>query len=158
MKKLFIIFLFVSKGFCGITLINDTPFTLVAVVQGGSGILLNQVNIQPGEQTLWVEDYRTTNLDIPGAPNVSMTPYRVLWKCSNGGFYSTCYTVGPGSLVKASLCSGAHYCKPKDPEPEKQECPACICPPYPIEQIQKEREGLSPSSGEQPGQSNSTQP
>lgn len=134
MKKLFIILCFVVKGFCGITLVNDSPFTLVAEVQGASGILLNQLSIQPGEQIYWVQDFRPSNLDIPGAPDVSITPYRVLWKCANGGFYSTCYVVGPGSMVKASLCSGAHFCKPKEEEKEEPQCPDCICPPCYSEQ------------------------
>lgn len=133
MKILFIVLCFFSVCNGTVLLVNDSPFTLVAQVQGASGILLNQVSIQPGEQTNWVQDLAPINLDTPGVSEVSLTPYIVLWKCMNGGFYSTCTNVSPGSLVKASLCSGAQYCKPKDPETQPNiDCPPCpICPIIP---------------------------
>jgi len=137
MKRLILLLILFKSGFCGVLLVNDSPFMLIAEVQGANGIMLNQVTIAPGEQTNWTQDLYTTNLSVPADSNVSLTPYRVLWKCAYGGFYSTCTNVSPGSLVRASACSGAHYCKPKDDDQQQEQdqqpqqqlqCPPCDTP------------------------------
>jgi len=124
MKGLLILCCFFSSTFGGILLINDSPFMLVAEIQGASGIMLNQVSIAPGEQSRWVQELDRTNLSLPGQPAVSLTPYRVMWKCSHGGYYTTCVNVSPGSLIKASQCEGSHYCKPKEEEEEEPSIPS----------------------------------
>lgn len=148
MKKLLIVLCFFTSCHSTLLLVNDSPFTLVAQVQGASGILLNQISIQPGEQSNWTQDLIPTNLDTPGVSNVSLTPYIVLWKCANGGFYSTCTNVSPGSLVKASLCSGAHYCKPRDDDQNQDQqgqCPPCpICPTLPENQEESNTQDITP--------------
>ena len=130
MKKLFVFLCLLNSGFCGVLLINDSPFMLVAEIQGANGIMLNQVTVAPGEQTNWTQDFSSTPLSVPANASVSMTPYRVLWKCAYGGYYATCVGVSPGSLVRASMCQGVHFCNPKEDEEDedKQQCPPCVCP------------------------------
>jgi hypothetical protein len=127
MKYILVLLVFFQIGYCGVLLVNDSPFLLVAEVQGANGIMLNQVNIAPGQQTNWTQDLTATPLNVPADASVSLTPYIVLWKCANGGFFSSCSNVSPGSLVKASLCEGAHYCKPKEDQ-QQDSCPPCVCP------------------------------
>lgn len=128
MKWIILLILQFIPLYSGLFLLNDTPFILTAIIESASGELLNQVNISPGEHNNWTRDTAPTGLDVPETPASSITPYTVIWRCPNGGNFSLCYNVSPGALVRASECSGAHFCKPKEKE---QECPSCICPPCP---------------------------
>ena len=107
----------------GITLVNDSPFILTATVYTSSGDYLGQVILQPGEQKNYTTNLSSTNLSRPGFPNVSITPYRIVWTCAGGGFYSMCTDGAVGSVIQASLCPGQHYCTPKE---EQQKPPAAV--------------------------------
>lgn len=101
-----------------LNLLNDSPFTLTAVVQAADGTFLGQTEYTPGQQSTFVTTLKPTNLNAPGYYDIALTPYIVVWKCPNGGFYSVCTQVAAGSLVTANSCpSGPYYCQPK---PEKQ--------------------------------------
>ena len=100
-----------------VLLLNDSPYELTAVVQSADGKVLGQQTIQPGEQAEWTTDLNPTYLDVPATPNVSLTPFTVLWKCPYQGYYSVCSNVSAGALARANGCLGMRYCVPK---PEKK--------------------------------------
>ncbi len=101
-------------------LYNDSPFILTAIVQAADGTYLGQFNVQPGQQKNVTQNLFTTQIKRPGAPEVSLTPYTIIWQCASEGFYGACSYASPGSLVKASDCPGPHYCKPKEKSDKQQ--------------------------------------
>lgn len=101
---------------------NDTTFILTAVIQASDGSYLGEVSLQPGQQRNFTTNMTNSQFSRPGTPNISLTPYTVIWQCPTEGIYSTCTNVSPGSYVKASLCEGNHFCSPK--QKEKTEQPA----------------------------------
>ena len=103
-----------------ITLINDSPFILTAVVYTHSGDYLGEVTLQPGEQKNFTTNLSSTNLNRPGSPDVSITPYRIVWQCAGGGFYSMCRDGAVGSTIRASDCPGQQFCSPKEVPKKKQ--------------------------------------
>lgn len=105
-----------------IMLVNDSPFILTAIIQGSEGTFLGQVSIQPGQQTNFTTSLSSTGYKKPGNPNVSLTPYTVIWQCASEGYYSMCTQVSPGALCKANECPGPHFCRPKPQS--SQEAPA----------------------------------
>lgn len=105
-----------------ILLYNDSTFILTAIVQAADGTYLGQYTIQPGQQKNVTQNLFPTPILRPGTPQVSLTPYTVIWQCASGGHYCSCIGVSPGSLVRASDCPGAHFCKPK--KKESQETPS----------------------------------
>ena len=113
---------FGATSFSGeITVVNDTSYILTAAVYSASGDFLGQITLQPGEQNNFSTALRTTNLNRPGYPNLSTTPYRVVWQCAGGDVYSVCGMVSVGAYVSASQGDGAHICTPKK---EQQKTPA----------------------------------
>ncbi|HLB53426.1 MAG TPA: hypothetical protein VJK48_06950 [Chlamydiales bacterium] len=100
-------------------LINDSPFILSATIQASDGTYLGQFTIQPGQQQTFTTNLWNTDYRHPGTPNVSLTPYTVVWQCPSQGFYSMCSQVSPGSLCTANQCPGPHFCSPKSEYKEK---------------------------------------
>jgi hypothetical protein len=100
-------------------LINDSPYVLIVQVKSADGNILGHATIQPGEQKNSVTDLNSTGLNLPNDPSGSATPYSVVWKCPNGGFYSVCTGQSPGSLVRATTCPGSYYCRPKEKKEDK---------------------------------------
>lgn len=120
MKKAFFLFfslmnfLYASSSNSGsVLLMNDSPFILTATILAADGSYLGEVTIQPGQQTNFTQSLNSTYYKHPGFPNVSYTPFTVIWQCSSEGYYSVCTQVSPGSFVKAGDCPGNHFCKPK---------------------------------------------
>ena len=105
-----------------ITLMNDSPFILTASVYTHSGDYLGQITLQPGEQKNFTTNLSSTNLNRPGHPDVSITPYRIVWQCAGGGFYSMCRDGAVGSMVRANECPGQLFCSPKE-EQKQQAAP-----------------------------------
>jgi len=104
----------------GIMLLNDSPFILTATIQASDGTFLGQFSIQPKQQTNFTTNLTYTEYQHPGTPEVSLTPYTVIWQCPSEGFYSMCTSVSPGSLCSANQCPGPHFCSPK---PKNKEDP-----------------------------------
>jgi hypothetical protein len=102
-----------------ILLFNDSPFILTAVVQASDGTYLGEFSIQPGQQKNFTQNLSSTIIRQPGVPEVSLTPFIVIWQCPSEGFYSMSNQVSPGSLVRANDCPGNHFCSPK-PNSEKE--------------------------------------
>ncbi len=100
---------------------NDTTIILTAVIQASDGTYLGQFTVQPAQQRNFTTNMSTTGYVHPGTPDISLTPYTVVWQCPSQGIYSICTGVSPGAYVKASLCDGAHFCAPKK---EQKEPPA----------------------------------
>ena len=143
MKKVgfffFALLFFVSYGYSSeITLVNDSPFTLSVIIQSAGGKVLGELVLKPSEQTKWTLG-KSTQKNLKYNSNVSLTPYTVIWKCENKGYYSMCADVSPGSMVTANSCPGVKFCQPKEKEKEQQsnsrevkKCPPCpVCPKCP---------------------------
>jgi len=105
-----------------ILLHNDTTVILTAIVQAADGSYLGQFSVQPGQQRNWTSNLYPSPYVRPGRPDISLTPYTVIWQCPSEGIYSICTGVSPGAYINASACSGAHYCAPKKGQ-EKTETP-----------------------------------
>lgn len=102
-----------------ITLMNDSPYILTASVYASSGEFLGQTTLQAGEQKNFTSNLTSTGLSRPGHPEVSITPYRIIWTCSGGGVYSMSTEGSVGSYVRASACPGQHICSSPKEEKEK---------------------------------------
>ena len=97
-----------------ILLHNDTTMILTAVIQASDGSYLGQISIQPGQQKNFTDNMFPTSYRKPGTPNISLTPYTVIWQCPSEGIFSMCTYVSPGAYVKATICDkGTHFCAPK---------------------------------------------
>lgn len=101
-----------------ITLHNDSPHILTASVFAASGDFLGQITLQPGQQKNFTTNLYSTNLNRPGRPDVSITPYRVIWQCSEGGVYSMCTDGSAGAYIRANACPGQLVCTPKKDQKE----------------------------------------
>jgi hypothetical protein len=113
-----------------ISLLNDSPYFLRVTVQSAGGTYLGGEALQAGEFKQWTTKFKPDQLKVPGTPNSSLTPFTVIWRCEHGGFYSVCNQASPGSLIRANICPGAHYCAPKEKESPPPEC-ECIMPECP---------------------------
>lgn len=125
MKKTFLLFLSLFCINCfsySIVLINDSPFELIAIIQGANGEFLGQELLEIGDQKQWTTDIKRTDLKDIYNNKTSLTPFTVIWKCTYKGYYSICTEVSPGSTVSANDCPGSKICE-KKPKEEK------ICPP-----------------------------
>jgi hypothetical protein len=105
-----------------IMLMNDTPFILTATVLASDGTFLGQFSIQPGQQKNFTQNLTNTQISNPGTPEVSLTPFTVIWQCPSETYYSMSNQVSPGALIRANDCPGNHFCAPK-PE-DKNTAPA----------------------------------
>ncbi len=96
-----------------ITLVNDSPYILTASVFTNSGAYLGQVTLLPSQQKNFVTNLGSSNLNRPGFPEVSITPYRIIFQCAGGEVYSMCQDGAVGAYVRASSCQGQLQCSPK---------------------------------------------
>lgn len=92
---------------------NDTTMILTAVIQASDGAFLGQFSVQPGQQKNFTTNMSPTNYQRPGTPDISITPYTVIWQCPSEGIFSMCTNVSPGAYVKATICDGSRFCAPK---------------------------------------------
>lgn len=107
-----------------ILLHNDTTIILTAIIQASDGSYLGQFSVQPGQQRNFTTNMSPTGYIRPGTPDISLTPYTVIWQCPSESVYSMCTGVQPGSYVRASWCDGVHYCSPKKGQKEETPPPA----------------------------------
>jgi len=105
-----------------IMLMNDSPFILTATIQASDQTYLGQFTIQPGQQRNFTQNLSNTQYTHPGTPDISMSPYIVIWQCASDDIYSMCTAVSPGALVRANECFGYRICRPKqEPKPQAPE-------------------------------------
>ncbi len=112
--------LFAGPDSGGILLYNDSPFILTATIQASDGTYLGQISVQPSEQKNFTTHLSPAKYKHPGTPDVSLTPYIVIWQCPSRGFYSMCHRVSPGSMVRANDCPGLQFCNPKEESDQNQ--------------------------------------
>jgi len=105
-----------------ILLHNDTTMILTAIIQASDGSYLGQFSVQPGQQRNFTTNMAPTQYSHAGAPDVSLTPYTVIWQCPSEGIFSMCTGVSPGAYVKATVCDGTRFCAPK--KEQKKEAPS----------------------------------
>lgn len=118
MKKLFLGFLLLKVQamlWAGdLWVINDSPFQLIAQVYGSTGIF-DQKQLVASEQWHWSDNKAVSGTSTD--PDLSVTPYTVIWYCSKGGnAYGTNTNVAVGSWVRAQTADGAKIC----PLPKKK--------------------------------------
>ncbi|MFA6119613.1 MAG: hypothetical protein WCT85_02600 [Parachlamydiales bacterium] len=131
MKIFFLPLLFLSYSIFAdsITLYNDSPFQLTAVVQSADGNVLAENVMAPNQQSVWDTNQISTQLKINYKSSTSYTPFTVIWRCDYQGYYSVCTNIAAGSMVTADSCPGPHYCQPKPKKEEgmenKTSCRSC---------------------------------
>lgn len=96
-----------------VLLMNDTQYILTATVIAADGTYLGQQTVQAGQQIRFNAGLAVTHFTPPGRPDVSLSPYTVVWQCPSEGFYSACPGVQISSMVRANNCDGSHVCQPK---------------------------------------------
>jgi len=88
-----------------LTLVNDSPSTLKAVIRAATGEELGAVVLMPQATNSWSNwENQEEN------PTLSQTPYTVSWQCLDGVEFSFCSIVGEGATVTALGCDGDHVC------------------------------------------------
>ena len=102
-----------------VRLINDSPFSLSALILAATGEVMGRSSLEPLAQFSW------ENSQVDTSKN-SLSPFTVVFHCAtDGGLYGTVNNVTTGSMVQASSASGARYCAPKKPEKgQKEEKPS----------------------------------
>lgn len=105
-----------------ILLYNDSIYILTATILASDGSYLGQYTIQPGQQSHPTQSLNPTGYKRPGAPDISLTPYTVVWQCPSDEIYSQNNVVGPGSMAQATLGNGPRMCKAK--QKQEKETPA----------------------------------
>ena len=103
-----------------LTLMNDSPYILTAIVYTHNGRYLGQLTLQPGQQKNFTTNLNYTNIDRPGNSDLSITPYRIVWQCPGGSVYSMARDGATGSFIRASECPGILFCTPKEEKKEQQ--------------------------------------
>lgn len=109
MHRFFFLFLlFVSPLFGGsLTLINDSPFTLNALIISADGTSLFSTEVPPRKTKKW-----NSSEDTFAPSTHSQTPYTVIWKCKSGKEYGIWVNVAQGSTVTAQGSTGDKICRP----------------------------------------------
>jgi hypothetical protein len=96
-----------------ILLHNDSTIILTAVIQASDGSYLGQFSVQPGQQRRFTTNLYPTGYVRPGTPDISLTPYIVIWQGPSDDQFSMETGVQPGSYIRATWCPGKHFCAPK---------------------------------------------
>ena len=99
---------------------NDSPYILTASVYTQYGQFLGQSTVQSGQQSLVTFNLYSTQIQRPGTPPLSITPYRIVWQCAGGTVYSMCNDGAVGSLIRANWCPGQMICSSKKPDKEQK--------------------------------------
>jgi hypothetical protein len=113
-------FLFAGPNQGSLMLMNDSTYILTAIITASDGSPLGQISLQPGQQRNFTTNLSPSSFQTPGRPDISLTPYTVIWQCPSEGIYSRCSYVQPGSYVRASACEGNFFCSPKESQTKAQ--------------------------------------
>ena len=113
MKRLIVLLaLSLSAWAASITIVNDSPYTLTAVITAANGDAVGKVTISSQHQVQW----QTYNLK---GSRFSETPYTVVFSCENGDQFGVVSYVQPGAYVSARSAVGNQTCRP--PKKEKEQ-------------------------------------
>lgn len=94
---------------------NDSTFPLKARIQNATGEVLLEQLLAPSEQK------RVSFPMTKGKAKGSLTPISVLWFCPKKGFFARCGQVSLGASIRATGCSGSHFCEPEMKEDQKSQ-------------------------------------
>ena len=123
MKKisLLLIFLFFAQLYGTLTIYNDSPYPLSAIIMSADGKMVQTLQISPQHQATWEE---------PSGSNYtfSQTPYTVTFKCKSGKLFGVYSYANQGAYVTAMQSVGNRYC---EPEKNKNESPQGTRPSTP---------------------------
>jgi hypothetical protein len=116
MIKKFLFFLIPAFPiFSGLSVYNDSSFTLRVRVITANGIQFGERQVPPHIQ-MYIEDEMGTSDPVGEGPSTfrnydsSVTPYQVYWYCLDGTLYSSCMDAASGATVTANTCQGPNYC------------------------------------------------
>ena len=98
-----------------ITLMNNSTYTLKAVVFAADGTNVGEFTLLPQEATEWSNEYENFGLE---ESNAQQEPYSVNWYCQSGSPYGTCSVVSAGAFVTAQSCEGVQECQKNPPQPQ----------------------------------------
>lgn len=114
MKYIFRLCMFLSvlvlQGTCfanSVSLLNNTNFTLRAVIFSADGTQVGEFVLNPRDAADWSDDYLEYGAEVSDA---SQVPFTVNWYCMGGSSFGVCTDVGPGTLVAAQSCGGVQEC------------------------------------------------
>ncbi len=114
MRQIFRLCLLVTalwmQGMCyanSLALVNDSNFTLRAVILGADGTQLGEFVLNPRDATDWSDDYLEFGAE---STDSSQLPFTVNWYCMAGAPFGVCNQVGTGSVVTALSCGGVQEC------------------------------------------------
>ncbi|MBI3236298.1 MAG: hypothetical protein HYZ48_01105 [Chlamydiales bacterium] len=87
---------------------NDSPFPLRAQIFGAD-VMYDEQTVAPGAQWHWSND---NVMQGPSSnPNMSTTPFTVIWYCARGGQpYGTNTNIAGGAWVSAQSSEGGKIC------------------------------------------------
>jgi hypothetical protein len=117
-------FIFLSLIFFGylhagtVHCINDSPYVLRAVIRGNDGSYLGELIVQPQNSGTWTTNNASYTYT---APNITQTPFTVIWHCMSGDDYSINTYVETGATVFAQSGQGARICRPKKKQQQQQQ-------------------------------------
>ncbi len=98
------------QGICwanSVSLFNDSPYTLTAILYDANGNQLGEFVLNPRDASEWSDDSFNFGTESQYA---SQVPYTVNWNCMSGNSYGVCTDVAAGSLVTAQSCGGVQEC------------------------------------------------
>lgn len=93
-----------------VTLMNNSTYTLQAVVYDSTGKLLGQFVVNPGEATQWSDNFENFNFGMENSYQ-SVPPYTVNWFCMSGNPFGSCTYVAAGAVVTSQSCGGNQECR-----------------------------------------------
>lgn len=96
-----------------LTLVNNSPYTLKAVVYDSNYKLLGQFVINSGESTQWNDNYLNFNFGVEQGYQ-SVPPYTVNWFCMSNNPFGTCTQAAAGSVVTSESCGGTRECQQQE--------------------------------------------
>jgi hypothetical protein len=111
MIKTLTLLLITSSVWAGsVRLVNDTKYTLRAVIQGSKGDTLGELIVKAGQTSGWTDNYGYTGFSKTPEPE-AQTPYTITWLCPEGKTFSTCYNIPSGTIAIATNGDGNHSCQ-----------------------------------------------
>ncbi|GAB4193520.1 MAG: hypothetical protein Tsb0015_16270 [Simkaniaceae bacterium] len=97
-------FLSLNVSAATIHLINDSSYTLNAVIKGADGQILGEFTIYSQRQATWQDSDQ-------GIGEFTKGPYTVEWTCQHGSPFGVNYQVSSYATVTALGSVGRGYCK-----------------------------------------------
>lgn len=115
MKTFLLFCFFLSCAFAdSITLLNDTQYTLKALIYDANSTLMGEFILNPRDATEWSNNDQNFGTS---SPSETLSPYTIDWICMSGAPYASCGYVAAGATVTAQGCQGNKMCTPQSTTP-----------------------------------------